>query len=224
MSTKYRAAWHKGGFKYLRAEDAPVSKNEVKKMVNKAVKSSEEVKHYSYSLAEELTSTIQFTDLSAYITQGDGWNERIGDRMKMNSLKIRGYVAPKSTGTGDIARIMIIQWRPDNAADQPSNGELFEDISTVKEPVSGYTIEEAHRKKWKVLMDRTFLIPAYAQANSRKDLFFTANIKGKKMSPIIYEANGTTGSNHIYLVRVGTKTTGTTASNLYINMIQNYRE
>lgn len=225
MSTKgYRRAFHKGGFVYLRKDDAPASRKEVKKIVDRKIRASEETKMRSYSLAAEVNSTITFYNISQLIAEGTGADERIGDELQMKSVRIRGRLEPKSTGVGDVARIMLIQWKPDTAADTPANGEVFEDISTVKETLSGYTTDLTHRAKFKVLMDKTFLIPAYAQINNRRDLYFTRTISGKRMSKVLYEAGGVTGAKHLYLVYVGTKTTGTSASNFYCNIIQEYME
>lgn len=202
----------------------PTQKKQVKALVKSALNRNKETNSYSYSAAEEITSTIAVQDLSAYIVQGDGNDERVGDQLRMKSVRIRGRVIPKSTGVGDVVRILIIQWRPDTAVDTPTVAELFEDTATAGPTMSNYNMDIISRRKFKVLLDRTFLVPAYANANNRRDLFFDTVIKGSRISKVNYTPTATTGGNHLYLVRIGTQVSGTTASNFYHNTIQYWSE
>lgn len=197
----------------------PAAKEEISKLVDKKIKNSNEENHRAYAIAAECNTTVAITDLSALISQGDGYNERIGDELRMRSFEIRGRVAPKSTGAGDTVRIMLVQWKLPTT---PASVDLFEDLATNGPTNSPYIVDELARSNFKVLMDKTFLVPAYAQINNRRDLYFSRTIKGSRISKVLFDAGATTGKNHIYIVYVGTQATGTTASNMYVNMVQNY--
>lgn len=218
----YRSAWHKGGFKYLRKEDAPPSRKEVKTTIKKALRQDKEMNSYNLGVSQEITSTAAFTSLSQYIVQGDALDERIGDELKYTSIKIDGFIEPKSTGAGDRTRLIVFQWLADNAVDAPTVGSILEDTAT--NPInSDYVMVKADRAKFHVLYDKSFGIPAIANLNSPANRV-RVRISGKRMRKVKYNLGATNGSGMVYLMLLGTKTTGTTASNLYGSYRQNWTE
>lgn len=169
----------------------------VKSYVRKAVKGNRASDYYKYtSTSTEITSTMSATPICS-ITQGDGAQQRIGDIVDIVGVHCKFHIVQDKTST-QLPRILLIQWKPDNAVEVPTASILFEQPT---DPQSVITEDKAKRSKFRVLYDGFFPLVGSGNNNiiPRKDFW----ISGKKISKIRFQGAQVTGRNMIYLCTIG---------------------
>jgi len=130
------------------------------------------------------------------INQGDTVNLRNGDRIQPTSLEVN-FRMTFGIAPSQIARVMIIQWKPDNGVDAPFMNKILSTSGTDYSVHSPLIQSKVLRSKFAVLYDRT--IP---NLNSVTGSAYAFRVKIKKFSGkyIYYNAGATTGKNQIYVL------------------------
>lgn len=190
---------------------------QVKSYVKQAIKSNRITDYYKYSsTSTEITSTMSATPICS-ITQGDGAQQRIGDVVDIAGIHVKFHIIQDKVST-QLPRILIIQWKPDNAEETPTATELLENPT---DPQSQITEDKAERAKFTVLYDGFFPLLGSASNTSvpKRDFW----ISGKKVSKIKFEGAQITGKNMIYLCTIGNYASGSCLSWAY-SFITKFRE
>lgn len=142
------------------------------------------------------------------IVPGTAATERIGQKITIRSLELRGYnyVTP-TDGLDQLHRRILVLDSQTNAAALT--------IAQVLQTANVFSPRNLqNRKRFKILYDKTFTLNASAEAGSRR--WFKMYMKFRK--PIITDYNtGTAGTvadivtNSLYLINLGTNPAGVTA-------------
>lgn len=169
----------------------------VKTYVRKAINSNIETKQY---IASQFAYSIDY-DVSPFvedmtnIAQGDTEQTRDGNVIKPYRLDIRYQLNGSS---GDVCRIMVIQWKQDTAVVSPtiniaiSNNVFNSAVGSGTEYISPVDIDR--KPYFNVLYDR--MIPLDSGAGLTK----TGIIRITKMMGIHYNDSATTGKNHLFIL------------------------
>lgn len=130
------------------------------------------------------------------IIQGDGDGERVGDKIKLKKVVLRGVVDAKSAQAACL-RLYIVQTHFD------STGSGFGDIA----PDEFMPDADAVGGNYTLLYDKIM----YVNPNGNEKRHFKVSIPGKKLKPVKYDAAATTiatGQLFAYLVPDDNVTTG----------------
>ncbi len=178
-----------------------LNKREVKQVKNLISRVQEKKHRLEYSTGSSAHSTGQIIDLLD-LSQGDTNYTRDGDELMLKSLKFRFHLLRESGSTlGDSVRMILFQWKPDNAQDVPTIGQILEDSTNV--PYLS-PIDTHHKDKFNVLMDRLTLLSPLGTTNERKSFWKTVNMK-RVIKRVRYNPGASTGKNLVYLMLIGTQ-------------------
>lgn len=200
------------------------TKKEVKGMIKRAVREANPLKHNDeYSTGSEITTTATITNLTDGITQSDTATSRTGDQVSLKWGRFSASAVRKAnTGATydfDALRIILVKWFPDSANETPTEANIL--FNSAADDMNAPTeLDVAESSKFRVLYDSRVLLgnrqssnPVNANLPIVKDL----RIKyygSKQLGKIHFNTGAVTGKGHIYLVAIGSQTTGVNASTL----------
>lgn len=170
-----------------------------------------EWKYLDVSLNGSVDSTGAYLLLNGLVP-GTGATQRVGMKITIKSLELRGYwgVTP-ATGVDQIARYAIVLDKQPNGATPAVGNHLL--ANNVLSPRS-----LTQRKRYKTLLDKTRAFNATAEPGSFAPFYYYMKLS----RPLVVDYNsGTAGtvadisSNALYLYTVSTQAAGVTASLIY---------
>lgn len=181
--------------RYVRKATPKVSKA-TKRYVQTAIKTNKETNWaevYSPQNVEMNYDAPVFTNISD-ISQGADINSREGDRLQPLSLTGKFSIGMPAVST--IARIIVFQWKPDDADDVPSVAKLFQASTDAFQINSDYIANAVDRKKFKILYDRRF-----SNINGVANSSYMGSMSVSKFHNkyIYFNSGTTTGKNNIYM-------------------------
>lgn len=171
----------------------------VKQYVAKAIEVQKElnwVDQFEPSGVEMTYDSVTFNALFPP-AQGDTISTRDGDRIE--PIRLFGQYAINMSSVTAISRVVILQWKPDNAVDVPSMAKIFEDSATTATVTSNYVGDAVLRKKFKVLYDKVIVNPT-SVANSQ--VFRKFDIKNFNNKYIYFNTGTTGGKNQVYVLLI----------------------
>lgn len=124
------------------------------------------------------------------INQGIADNQRVGDAIKIQSLRFNTNITVADTA--NFVRYLIFQWLPNNATVTPTIGAILEQA----------TIQGQHNHTnvghlFNMLFDRTYTM---SQTGSNAAMVRNFSIYGKRLRKIVeYNPTATTGFYHVYM-------------------------
>lgn len=127
-------------------------------IVPRASKQRTELKTFDFNtVASNFQNTGQFSVLNA-MTQGPEFYQRIGRKIYMRSIEIRGYVSNVATGITDFGRIMLIYDSQTNGGTPPL-AALLQSANTgaITDAFTGINMN--NRQRFTVLRDIPLIIP-----------------------------------------------------------------
>ncbi len=127
------------------------------------------------------------------ISQGSTISTREGDRIEPTILSVKGRMF--CTSSSDIARIIIFQWRPDNADEAPTMAKLLQLSGSQNSVHSPYILNATDRGKFAVLYDKSFM-----NDGNRDSFNVKITIKKFMNKFITYNTGTTTGRSQIYML------------------------
>lgn len=165
--------------------------------------------------AEDVTGGT-FTLLNG-IAQGSSATTRRGDKAKFHSVQITGFVKTGTTGAGNTLRYLIVWDKAANGVG-PTLGDIL-DTTLGYNYLQNRDLKNAYR--FQILLDRSITLSgnsATATMNAAGYKGFKAYVNLSKKNLVTgYNASGTTvgeiDTGSMYLVTIGSQTTGTTATN-----------
>lgn len=184
-----------------------------KKYVSKAISTSQELKHkQTVSASVGCSTTISLTNIST-ISQGDGSSERIGLTIKPTSINGMLRVVRDAGATANSYmkyRILLVQWHMNSADEAPDAIGDFMYETATNACFSHVHVKKSLRDKFTVLWDSNGQVLGTRETGSEgvpSVRIHRFNIL-KKMQPIGYNSNATTGTHNIYLVIFGDQSAG----------------
>lgn len=176
----------------------------------KALSSSKDAGYVDLAAASYGCDTTGSITLLTVITQGASVNQRVGKRIQLTSLQIRGNVVAGSTGTTADAAILVVYDR------RPTTTTTILDV--LKTVASNSMNNDDNTGRFKILrridvcMTGNSTTPA--TGGELKDVTEYIPLKGL---PTVYKALGTgaiadTEEGALYLITVGDKVAGTTSA------------
>jgi len=137
-------------------------------------------------------------------TVGSGADEREGDKIYLDHLKVTAVVTKENDLGDELCRILIVRWKGDNAHDSPIAGagvlnEILETTlwgtpNTVQAP---YIADKALRSKFEVVWDKRFIMTQQnGPGNTAAKKMFVFTLPLKRMHK--FEDAGQTGPNNMY--------------------------
>lgn len=188
-----------------------IERSQVQRLIKRGV----ETKFYDRVQEDQEINTSSFlTNLTNNIAQGDGQEQRIGDKIDIRYLRISGDFATKVAGAGTAStlndvRLMVFRWKPDNGTDPPVMADLLEDTSTL--PIhSPYNQDPSLKKKFSILYDKHFTLQSRS-LGGKDHRDFKITVGPKKLGKIHFNAGITTGAGMIYMLVIGNQATGDNA-------------
>lgn len=196
---------------YIAGRGGRGKKRTLGKEVRRIIKNLSEKKHTDeYSTGSAVDTTGGLICLTDSIAQGDGDTQRIGDIVKLVSIKGRFLLAANGSATGhNVCRIVMYRWKMDDAVESPALNDVFYD--TVNTPFLSNIVRDM--KKLTVLMDKTVVLSPTGVNGAYK--MFYVNIPASKLSNIHYADQASTGTGQIYMTVLGSAGAGTSAATLY---------
>lgn len=175
--------------------------------------------------AVEISTTAGFINLSDAISRSvASQSGRLTDVLKWRDMEVSMHLYPKSTsGDVDTVRLWLVQWKQDNnqVAFNAVSKFLY-DSGTAPILLSG---EIESDKDHKMIWDSGLkLVGPYLDTattgvrlpNGGNPKIMKFRIPGKKFLQTRFNVGGDTGSNHIYLVHLGSFA-GSSTNNAFLN-------
>lgn len=181
----------KGKKKAVKQRKEVASKAYVKQVVNK----SHAIDFFRASNSTGASYDVPIIYAVDDIPQGDGEQQRVGDQVEPVSLKIRGTFT--CSAVTDICRIVIVQWKVSSATATPTIADVLGETATSTTVYASHNIEPLDRKKFKILLDRTY----YNKTGSSSELRpFNLNVTKFSNKYVNYTSAATTGIYKIYMI------------------------
>lgn len=201
-------------------------RKEVKEIAKRVVNQGKETKHLETTgSAVAVTQTAVLTNLTA-IPQGDTVSTRSGDQVKLTRLYGRLNVLQDDGGTGsNRMRFLIIQWKPNNADEAISYSKLFESGTAANIAIDDFVNDKVDRAKFKVLWDKTLLLPPESDHTTNPNKLYKINLFGKKLArKIIYEPTSTNGSGCLFLVHANSQANAADDSAISYRFVAEFKD
>lgn len=196
--------------RYVRKATPKVSKA-TKRYVQTALKTNKETNWADvYSPANvELNYDVPLLVNISDISQGADIQSREGDRLQPMSLT--GKFTLGMTGATTVARVIVFQWKPDDADDTPTVAKILSATADVNQINSDYIGSAVDRKKFKILYDRRFMNSAGVATYFPIGVMSCSKFHNKY---IYYNSGTTTGKNNIYMLGISNVAVASTGPNL----------
>jgi len=140
---------------YKKSKPTPKVTKATKTYVAKAITANKEM---NYGNIDNSQHSISYdVPLLAHwspIAEGTGIDQRLGDRIEPISLDMNYRMLLQNDS---IARVIIFQWRPDNADEAPSMTKILQIPSTAQSVHSPYVLNQTDRSKFQVLYDKSYI-------------------------------------------------------------------
>lgn len=129
---------------------------------------------------------------------GTSDSQRVGDRVKLNHLSLRGFLyCPLQAGNSInfmaqyAVRVVLVQWYPSSV---PVVSDIIQAPGTTNSPFKWDT-----RQMFRVLSDKHYCV---VSAGSKSNVNIRASVKLSKLktNKVQFQASSTTGTNKIYLI------------------------
>lgn len=170
--------WRAKPRKQMRRKRMPLSKAQAK-AVRKIANTSGEIKKVETNNDDTDIYSGASSSIDVGLTniiQGDGDSQRIGDKLNIKKLLIRGVLDAKSSQSA-LCRLYIIQ----ALFDTTGSG-----LTTIK-PDEFFPDSEAVGGRYKVLYDKIMTV----NPNGNEKKFFKVSLNGNKFAPVKYDAAAT---------------------------------
>lgn len=181
-------------------------KKEVKTIMNKELE-TKSADFFSGIGAQygSTTSSTTYQDISL-LAQGVTSTTRVGDQVRPLLMKCRYLFDQQTTAQGE-TRVIIFQWRPDNAV-APTVGDILDAGPGGGASVFSH-INFDNRHLFKILKDYSFCSnPSIANPNNLHVVNWDINLS--KIPKINYDIGANTGDHHIYQLILSSATLGAT--------------
>lgn len=166
-------------------------KNEVKQLINGVI----EMKSIDNG-GNPTSSDIPTISKWFAVPQGTGQAARIGNEIQASHMELRYSLA--SADTFNILRVIVFQWREDDATVGPVYTDiLYRPSTSVSWHNALYNYDQ--RESYKILYDKRHFVDADNQA---KDTFVSTKIKVPHKKIIFNGSGATDGKNMIYVLFV----------------------
>ncbi len=175
-------------FSRSKKEEALMTKQQVKSMINSKINLSLEHKYFVGNVSNFTDSTGNVVNMTA-IPQGDTDLSRDGDACTFSRLDVRGVVY--GADTTNMIRLVLFQWKPQST---PTLGLIFQDLATWG-PITPLTHDT--RDQYHVLDDRLLA----TSLNGPNAVSFDFSVPKNRLlkQQCRFQGGTTTGSNLIYL-------------------------
>ena len=87
---------------------------------------------------------------------GTADNDRIGDKVQIKSIDFRSQITLNASATEDYVRLMIVQWRDDSTAGDPTSAYLLQNNSTTYHAITQPDLERHEGGQFRLLFDKTY--------------------------------------------------------------------
>lgn len=140
------------------------TKVDIKKQVKEQIKRMSEKKYIDNYTTSEVISGGQFTCINA-MQPGAGFWQRIGKKIKMCGIRIKGEIYPNQTNTAAFVnhtefRIAIVYDKQANAAVPSTYGTVFQDRGTGTTQISvASNVNIENRERFVVIHDERVQLP-----------------------------------------------------------------
>lgn len=132
-----------------RARKARTSRLAMRRIARAAVSKAVETKTFCQSIAANGVGTSGHIYNACGIAQGDGSDQRIGDKATLKSLNVRGYMEAESADVTNTLRFMVVKGK--SGLDQSQ-------ISTSDFPSVYACVTPDMRDKYTVLFDKVYTL------------------------------------------------------------------
>jgi len=178
----------------------------VKKVVKNELSKQVEVKHNIEANSDSLFVTVGTVNRLCETVQGDDINERIGNKIFLKSIDIKGIVIPGQTGTFDICRATLVLSKDGTA---PTLATLYDQTGSlyVAHPNQLYT------ENFKILGDKTVFVSAVE--TTFDSLYKKINFH-KTFNNLPQVDSSGNDKNILYLVTLGTQTAVSTEHHIFM--------
>lgn len=217
MSTKRSRSRYENGDEESKAVLFPTSKMDVdrnqglaikdlKKRISQIEKQEAGARKY-IDVGQTLTPGNTFTIAQLTpIAQGDGDQNRDGDKVAARSLELRMTLIPNATSTSDTARIMVVHWKGNLLGNPPGASTILESTTNVDSPNAW-----DYRDQYTVLYDQKLDL---SLVNGNKHILLKKGLKNK-----VVNFNGVNASDYtsgqIFLFMLCTDNTNKASINYY---------
>jgi hypothetical protein len=168
-------------------------KQEIKSYMSQNV----ERKWNNYTVVTTLSTTTQFHNFSADISQGDAVNQRSGNVIHMVSLSLKMDMT--CGDTTNLIRFVLFKWHPNTTSDTPSALEVLQDNSTPTNICLG-PLRITVPKRFRTLYDTTFTL------DQVKNFHLIRTVNVKLNWNCSYDTGLNTGSEQLYAMYVSDST------------------
>lgn len=180
-----------------------------RKNIHRMINAAKETQYFDTipSDGAEVNLTGTLTQLTT-ITQGDGSQQRLGNKIMLGGLRYTGWYVSESTAAADTIhaiRTLIFRWKPDTAVDTPTLAKLFEETNDNQSFLIG---DRESRNKFDVIYDKLRVFGSRQSTGGQGDMtlihphYITIN---KKMR---FAEEATTGTGHLYILEWGNNSSG----------------
>lgn len=168
---------------------------EVRKIAKQAQRQEQELNFHIYELSGTVSTIGTIGDMSV-IAQGVGDQNRVGDQLSPTSMEF--WYDWNIADAFNRCRVIVFRWL-DNGA--PGVSDILLGTTTLPRVFASYNKD--NRSKFNVLYDKTHVGALVPASNS-----ILSGSKSRKLTgKINYEAAGTAGNSHIYVLAITDSTT-----------------
>lgn len=177
----------------------------IRTIASKVVHKNQELKYTDYSITGiNPNYSGSFYPVDVNLARGtDDFNEYIGDKITPTGLWVSSQIYANAGGSTNLQnmRMFVFVWKGDTASDAPTMAEIFKSSLVGGGLAAWAPYNHDHRKKFKILYDRTFHVASDGGASSnfinvRKFIKFNQ----KRVNHVIrYNGGAIQGLNRIYV-------------------------
>lgn len=191
--------------RYAKKAKVPKVSKATKAYVKEAMK---EDKEENWGLIDNSLSTfgydVPYLVHYSAVSQGGTINTREGDRIQPTRFHF-SYEMLWVNNLQYHARVILLQWKPDNLQDPPTASEILNVYNTIYAIHSPYTQSQTLRSKFKVLYDR---VHSNETMNTNAGYQYKVNITKFASKYIDYNPGVSSGKNQLYLFVLSNTTQG----------------
>lgn len=188
---KYR---RRGPRKFSRKSNSKKFKSAVKKVIQSMV----EVKYQDTSESNaDITTTGTITDITALSRGTSDQGERIGDRVKLRSYRLKGSIT--GGDATNVIRVIYFIWHPNSVSLAPTMAQILlgGGTPTANSPNLNYVVDG--RDQFTVVYDKRFTMVGGSSSTSLMKKF---NVVLKLSAIQQYNTTNTSSTKKLYMLRV----------------------
>lgn len=181
--------------RYRKRAVPKVSKN-VKRYVNshisRAISTRQEHKYLSVSNSSVSMPAASYVTSISDISTGTTDSQRVGDAVRLGTLRINFSILKNSSASSTLARVVIFQWADSDQPGAPTGSDIFTNYGTYP-AVTTLRHDPLRSKTLRVMADKVYVL------DDTDPLVYQSLVLKPASKKLQYDSGGPSGTNKIFM-------------------------